>query len=48
MEGKCVSSQEGIVDDSVDKSIRNLTAIGANGMGPTDEMVLRIMTTKGC
>ena len=47
MEGKCVSSQEGIVDDSVDKSIRNLTAIGANGMGPTDEMVLRIMTTKG-
>ena len=48
MEGKCVSSQEGIVDDSVDKSIRNLTAIGANGMGPTDEMVLKIMTSKGC
>ena len=48
MEGKCVSSQEGIVDDSVDKSIRNLTAIGANGMGPTDEMVLRIMTSKSC
>jgi len=48
MEGKCVSSQEGIVDDSVDQSIRNLTAIGANGMGPTDEMVLHIMTSKGC
>ena len=48
MEGKCVSSQEGIVDDCVDKSIRNLTAIGANGMGPTDEMVLKIMTSKGC
>ena len=48
MEGKCVSSQEGIVDDCVDKSIHNLTAIGANGMGPTDEMVLRIMTSKGC
>jgi L-cysteine desulfidase len=48
MEGKCVSSQEGIVDDCVDKSILNLTAIGANGMGPTDEMVLRIMTSKGC
>ena len=28
--------------------ILNLTAIGANGMGPTDEMVLRIMTSKGC
>ena len=48
MEGKCVSSQEGIVDDCVDKSIHNLTAIGANGMGPTDEMVLSIMTSKGC
>ena len=48
MEGKCVSSQEGIVDDSVDRSISNLTAIGANGMGPTDEMVLNIMTSKGC
>jgi len=48
MEGKCVDSSEGIVDDSVDRSIHNLTAIGANGMGPTDEMVLRIMTSKGC
>ncbi len=46
MEGKCVTSEEGIVDDSVDRSIRNLTSIGADGMGPTDEMVLNIMTTK--
>ena len=46
LEGKCVSSAEGIVDDCVDKSIHNLTAIGANGMGPTDEMVLNIMTSK--
>ena len=48
MEGKCVSSSEGIVDDCVDQSIRNLTSIGANGMGATDELVLNIMTTKGC
>ena len=48
MEGKCVTSAEGIVEECVDKSIHNLTAIGANGMGPTDEMVLRIMTSKGC
>ena len=48
MEGKCVTSAEGIVDDCVDRSIHNLTAIGANGMGPTDEMVLNIMTSKGC
>ncbi len=46
MEGKCVSSAEGIVDDSVDKSISNLTSIGADGMGVTDEMVLRMMTEK--
>jgi len=48
MEGKCVSSSEGIVDDCVDRCIHNLTSIGANGMGPTDEMVLKIMTSKGC
>ena len=46
MEGKCVSSAEGIVDDSVDQSIRNLTSIGADGMGITDEMVLKMMTEK--
>ncbi len=48
MEGKCVTSEEGIVDDCVDKSIHNLTAIGADGMGATDRMVLRIMTDKHC
>ena len=47
MEGKCVSSSEGIVDDSVDKSIRNLTGIGADAMCKTDDMVLNIMTSKG-
>ena len=47
MEGKCVTSSEGIVDDCVDKSIKNLTSIGADAMGVTDEMVLNIMTTKG-
>jgi L-cysteine desulfidase len=47
MEGKCVTSEEGIVDDSVDKSIHNLTAIGADAMCKTDELVLNIMTSKG-
>jgi L-cysteine desulfidase len=46
MEGKCVSSEEGIVDDSVDKSIRNLTSIGAEAMCKTDEMVLNIMISR--
>jgi len=48
MEGKYVTSAEGIVEDCVDKSIRNLTAIGADGMGETDRMVLHIMTHKNC
>ncbi len=48
MEGKCVTSQEGIVDDDIDRSIHNLTAIGADAMCITDEMVLNIMTSKGC
>lgn len=46
MEGKCVTSSEGIVDDCVDKSIHNLTAIGADAMCKTDELVLDIMTGK--
>ena len=46
MEGKCVSSEEGIVDDSVDKSIRNLTSIGAEAMCKTDDMVLNIMISR--
>ena len=46
MEGKCVTSSEGIVDDDVDKSIHNLTSIGADAMTKTDEMILNIMTSK--
>ncbi|MGM9779013.1 MAG: serine dehydratase subunit alpha family protein [Prevotella sp.] len=48
MEGKCVTSAEGIIDDDVDKSIHNLTSIGADAMRATDDMVLNIMTHKGC
>ena len=48
MEGKCVTSAEGIVDDDVDKCIHNLTSIGADAMRATDDMVLDIMTHKNC
>ncbi|MBO5467836.1 MAG: serine dehydratase subunit alpha family protein [Prevotella sp.] len=48
MEGKCVTSAEGIIDDDVDRSIHNLTSIGADAMRQTDDMVLDIMTHKGC
>ena len=46
MENEVVSSQEGIVDDDVDKTIENLTSIGSAGMQETDKLVLKIMTSK--
>lgn len=46
MNDHCVTSVEGIIDDDVDRSIRNLTAIGRDGMNETDRMVLDIMTSK--
>jgi L-cysteine desulfidase len=46
MEGKCVTALEGIIDEDVDQSIRNLTQIGSLGMVETDRMVLKIMTEK--
>ncbi len=45
-DGHCVSSVEGIIEDDVDKCIRNLTTIGRDGMNNTDAMVLDIMTHK--
>lgn len=47
MENRCVTSVEGIVDEDVDRSIRNLTRIGSQGMNETDRLVLEIMTGKG-
>ena len=47
IEGKCVSSAEGIIEDDVDKTIRNLTSIGKDAMSRTDDMILKIMTSKG-
>ena len=48
MEGRFVTAMEGIIDEDVDKCIRNLTRIGAQGMNETDQLVLDIMTHKGC
>ncbi|MGI6231771.1 MAG: serine dehydratase subunit alpha family protein [Prevotella sp.] len=45
-EGKHVTAAEGIIDEDVDKSIRNLTVIGKDAMCATDDMVLNIMTHK--
>jgi L-cysteine desulfidase len=46
MDNKVVSDVEGIIDESVDKTILNLTKIGRDGMNETDRMVLDIMTSK--
>ena len=46
MNGKCVSASEGIIDDDVDRTNRNLTSIGREAMRATDLYVLDIMTGK--
>lgn len=46
MEHRCVSKLEGIIDEDVDRSIRNLTTIGREGMNETDTLILDIMTGK--
>ena len=48
MENRCVTSVEGIIDEDVDQSIRNLTRIGSQSMNETDRVVLDIMTHKRC
>ena len=46
IEDKVVTSQEGIIDEDIDKTIRNLALIGKSGMLETDKIVLDIMTSK--
>lgn len=46
MNGKCVTSTEGIISDDVDQTIHNLTSIGREAMNETDRLVLKIMTSK--
>lgn len=46
IDGRYVTPVEGIIEEDVDKCIRNLTDIGRDGMNETDRMVLHIMTGK--
>ena len=46
MQDCSVSSLEGIIDEDVDRSIRNLTGIGREAMEETNRMVVGIMTSK--
>lgn len=46
IEDKTVTSVEGIIDQDVEKCVRNMADIGLQGMSNTDELVLDIMTGK--
>ena len=46
IEDKVVTAQEGIIDEDIDKTIKNLALIGKSGMLETDKIVLDIMTSK--
>ena len=46
MQNGSVTSVEGIIDEDVDRSIRNLTSIGREAMEETNRMVVGIMTNK--
>ena len=46
IENTSVSSVEGIIDDDVEKCVRNMANIGLQGMAATDNLVLDIMTQK--
>ncbi|MCQ2263811.1 MAG: L-serine ammonia-lyase, iron-sulfur-dependent, subunit alpha [Bacteroidales bacterium] len=46
IENETVTSVEGIIDDDVEKCVRNMANIGLQGMAATDNLVLDIMTRK--
>ena len=46
MDNICISSNDGIIEDSIEKTICNLGKIGAEGMQTTDRMILDIMVCK--
>ncbi len=46
LSGHCVTSNDGIIEDDIEKTIRNLGSIGSKGMQVTDEMILNIMVCK--
>ncbi len=46
MRGTCIPSTDGIIDDDVEKTIRNLGALGSAGMKTADKMILDIMLCK--
>ena len=46
LRGTCIPSSDGIIEDDVERTIRNLGKIGSVGMKTTDRMILDIMLCK--
>ena len=46
LRGTCIPSTDGIFEDDIEKTIRNIGAIGSAGMKATDRMILDIMLCK--
>ena len=46
LQGTCIPSTDGIIEDDVEKTIRNIGTIGSAGMKTTDQMILDIMLCK--
>ncbi|MFA5648645.1 MAG: L-serine ammonia-lyase, iron-sulfur-dependent, subunit alpha [Bacteroidales bacterium] len=46
LEGVVISSNDGIIEDDVEKTIQNLGEVGSKGMTQTDELLLQIMVSK--
>ena len=46
LRGTCIPATDGIIEDDVEKTIRNIGAIGSAGMKATDRMILDIMLCK--
>lgn len=46
MEDEVVTAQEGIIDNDIDETIKNMALIGTRGMVETDKIVLDILTHK--
>ena len=46
MGGICISPEDGIIEEDIEKTIRNLGRIGSVGMQSTDNMILDFMVSK--
>ncbi len=47
LEGIVISSNDGIIDEDIEKTIQNFGRVGSEGMNQTDKLLLDIMVSKG-